>query len=101
LWRRERGDVDVDGAGGRVNGVGAISPRHLDRARRRDDGDDDLALVRQIAEVHGGTVSVASAPGHGASFIVWLPDRRASGNAAAMADLRTMADPLWSVDEAS
>jgi len=60
-----------------------------------------LALVRQIAEVHGGTVSVASAPGHGASFIVWLPDRRTSGNAAAMADLRTMADPLWSVDEAS
>jgi len=60
-----------------------------------------LALVRQIAEVHGGTVSVASAPGHGASFIVWLPDRRAAGNAAAMADLRTMADPLWSVDEAS
>ena len=35
-----------------------------------------LALVRQIAEAHGGTVSVASIPGHGASFVVWLPDRR-------------------------
>ena len=35
-----------------------------------------LALVRQIAEAHGGTVSVASVPGHGASFVVWLPDRR-------------------------
>jgi signal transduction histidine kinase len=60
-----------------------------------------LALVRQIAEVHGGTVSVASAPGHGASFIVWLPDRRALGGTAALADLRTMADPLWAVDAAS
>jgi signal transduction histidine kinase len=59
-----------------------------------------LALVRQIAEVHGGTVSVASAPGHGASFIVWLPDRRAAGRAASPADLRTMADPLWTVDAA-
>lgn len=60
-----------------------------------------LALVRQIAEVHGGTVSVASAPGHGASFIVWLPDRRATGGVAAAADIRTMADPLWSLDAAS
>ena len=60
-----------------------------------------LALVRQIAEVHGGTVSVASAPGHGASFIVWLPDRRATGGVPAAADIRTMADPLWSVDAAS
>jgi two-component system sensor histidine kinase BaeS len=60
-----------------------------------------LALVRQIAEVHGGTVSVASAPGHGASFIVWLADRRAAGGGAAPADLRTMADPLWTIDAAS
>ena len=40
-----------------------------------------LALVRQIAEAHGGTVSVASVPGHGASFVVWLPDRRADAKA--------------------
>ena len=60
-----------------------------------------LALVRQIAEVHGGTVSVASAPGHGASFIVWLPDRRAIGGVAAAAGIRTMADPLWSVNAVS
>lgn len=60
-----------------------------------------LALVRQIAEGHGGTVSVASAPGHGASFIVWLPDRRTSGSAVDVTDVRTMADPLWSVDAAS
>ena len=60
-----------------------------------------LALVRQIAEVHGGTVSVASAPGHGASFIVWLPDRRAIAGATVAADIRTMTDPLWSVDATS
>jgi signal transduction histidine kinase len=60
-----------------------------------------LALVRQIAEAHGGTVSVASVPGHGASFVVWLPDRTADVDAVPVADLRAMADPLWTVDAAS
>ena len=60
-----------------------------------------LALVRQIAEAHGGTVSVASVPGHGASFVVWLPDRSADPKAVPAADLRAMADPLWTVDAAS
>jgi signal transduction histidine kinase len=60
-----------------------------------------LALVRQIAEAHGGTASVASIPGHGASFIVWLPDRSADTKASPLADLRSMADPLWAMDAAS
>ena len=60
-----------------------------------------LALVRQIAEAHGGTVSVASVPGHGSSFVVWLPDRAADATAVPVADLRAMADPLWTVDAAS
>ena len=60
-----------------------------------------LALVRQIAEVHGGMVSVASVPGHGASFVVWLPDRRTVGETVPVEELRTMADPLWTVDAAS
>ena len=60
-----------------------------------------LALVRQIAEAHGGAVSVASVPGHGASFVVWLPDRRAGAEAVPMTELRAMADPLWTVDTAS
>jgi signal transduction histidine kinase len=60
-----------------------------------------LALVRQIAEVHGGTVSVASVPGHGASFVVWLPDRRSTTAAIPLDELRSMADPLWSLDAAS
>lgn len=32
-----------------------------------------LAMVRQLAELHGGTVAVASAEGEGARFAVWLP----------------------------
>jgi signal transduction histidine kinase len=60
-----------------------------------------LALVRQIAEAHGGVVSVASVPRHGASFVVWLPDRRTSPEQTPTTDLREMADPLWTVDAAS
>ena len=32
-----------------------------------------LAMVKQLAELLGGTVAVASAEGEGASFAVWLP----------------------------
>jgi signal transduction histidine kinase len=53
-----------------------------------------LALVRQIAEAHGGTATVASAPGHGASFVVWLPARE-DGPPRSVAELRDRADPLW------
>jgi signal transduction histidine kinase len=34
-----------------------------------------LAMVKQLAELHGGTVAVASAEGEGASFAAWLPLR--------------------------
>jgi DNA-binding response OmpR family regulator len=34
-----------------------------------------LAMVRQLAELHGGTVAVASAEGEGACFAAWLPLR--------------------------
>jgi signal transduction histidine kinase len=32
-----------------------------------------LSLVRAIVQAHGGRTTVASAPGHGARFVVWLP----------------------------
>jgi signal transduction histidine kinase/DNA-binding response OmpR family regulator len=52
-----------------------------------------LAMVKQLSELHGGTVAVASAEGAGACFAAWLPIRtsvqaetplnRATGAAAA------------------
>jgi PAS domain S-box-containing protein len=41
-----------------------------------------LAMVKLLAELHGGTVAVASAEGEGACFVVWLPLRDATGRAA-------------------
>lgn len=35
-----------------------------------------LNLVNRLAELHGGTVGVASAPGRGTQFVVWLPWRK-------------------------
>jgi len=32
-----------------------------------------LALVRHVAEAHGGRVTVESRPGHGSRFTLWLP----------------------------
>ena len=32
-----------------------------------------LALVKHIAEAHGGEVTVESVPGQGASFHLWIP----------------------------
>jgi PAS domain S-box-containing protein len=37
-----------------------------------------LAMVKQLAELHGGTVAVASAEGEGARFAAWLPLRTAA-----------------------
>jgi signal transduction histidine kinase len=37
-----------------------------------------LSLVRRLVELHGGTVGVASAPGAGSRFCVWLPYRAAA-----------------------
>jgi signal transduction histidine kinase len=50
---------------------------------RTDDGDErrsglGLAIVRQIAERHGGRVALSSAPGRGSHFVVWLPLRELS-----------------------
>ena len=46
-----------------------------DKARSRAEGGSGLglAIVRQIVETHGGAVRVASEPGDGATFALWLP----------------------------
>jgi PAS domain S-box-containing protein len=44
-----------------------------------------LAMVKLLAELHGGAVAVESAEGQGASFTVWLPLRTADDVVAAPA----------------
>ncbi len=46
-----------------------------------------LAMVKQLAELHGGTVAVASAEGKGASFAVWLPLRSETPSVLPVADV--------------
>jgi signal transduction histidine kinase len=38
-----------------------------------------LAIVRQIAEAHGGTARVYSVPGAGTVFVIWLPAQSDAG----------------------
>lgn len=44
-----------------------------------------LALVSRFAALHGGTVGVASAPGQGTTFVVWIPWRQHAEQAVAAA----------------
>jgi two-component system OmpR family sensor kinase len=50
------------------------------RARRGGGSGLGLAIVSAIAEAHGGRASVASAPGHGATFRVALPLAHSAGD---------------------
>lgn len=45
-------------------------PEERDGERRSGLG---LTIVREIADRHGGTVAVASEPGKGSTFVLWLP----------------------------
>jgi PAS domain S-box-containing protein len=42
-------------------------------ARQRQGTGLGLAMVKNLAELHGGTVAVTSEPGRGSRFTVWLP----------------------------
>jgi signal transduction histidine kinase len=51
-----------------------------------------LAIVRQIAESHGGAVALHSTPGVGSTFVIWLPSGARTGGAE---EIRPpTADPL-------
>ncbi|MFZ5556464.1 MAG: response regulator [Pseudomonadota bacterium] len=62
-----------------------------------------LALVKRLAALHGGTAGVASAPGCGSSFFVWLPLAEAAAQppapAVAGAARRERTEPLALVVE--
>jgi PAS domain S-box-containing protein len=78
-------------------GIG-ISPRNMARlfqafsqidsslARKFEGTGLGLAMVKQLVELHGGSVAVASAEGEGARFAVWLPLRAGERSAASVAD---------------
>ena len=62
-------------------GRGIPADRHalvFQRAVRANDGGSGLGLtiVRQVAEAHGGGVTIDSAPGDGTRVVVWLPASR-------------------------
>ena len=69
------------------------------RAWRGDGQDGDggagigLALVRQVAEAHGGSVRLTSRPRAGSSFVIWLPAR--ADEAGAVRRPAVTVDPLW------
>ncbi|MBV8666636.1 MAG: MASE4 domain-containing protein [Burkholderiaceae bacterium] len=47
-----------------------------------------LALVLELAKLHQGTVALASTPGYGSCFTVWLPRRDAADQAANLVELK-------------
>lgn len=68
-----------------------IDPDHHDLVWQRhwraggDDADRPrrglgLAVVRQVAEAHGGLVQLTSSVGEGSTFVVWIPHNRGASN---------------------
>ena len=50
-----------------------FSQLHSGLARRHDGTGLGLALLKRLAELHGGDVALQSEPGKGSTFTVWLP----------------------------
>lgn len=69
-------------------------PTSLDGEARSGLG---LAITRQVAESHRGTVTVRSAPGEGAAFVIWLPlEARAMRDAITEDGIHPIRDPFAS-----
>jgi PAS domain S-box-containing protein len=79
----------------RDRGIG-ISPKNMRKlfqafsqvdsslARRFEGTGLGLVMVKQLAELHGGAVAVASAEGEGSCFAVWLPLRTGAASGSAL-----------------
>jgi signal transduction histidine kinase len=50
---------------------------NTDRARSKGGAGLGLAIAKWVADAHGGRITVASEPGRGTTFTVWLPLRAA------------------------
>ena len=75
-------------------------------ARTQEGSGIGLALVRQIAELHGGTARLESAPGEGTTAIVEIPYRAATAggaraSASSAADLILAETGTWGTSAAS
>lgn len=82
-------------------GPGIPADRHgtvFDRSwstRRAPQRGLGLAIVRQVAESHGGLVTLRSREGMGSSFVVWLPAAPGAERSSVTADgLHPLNDPL-------
>lgn len=75
--RDDGGAIDVDDNG---EGIPSESMSRIFEpfyTTKQDGTGLGLAVVRQIVEEHGGSVSCKSVPGKGTTFRIWLPGRRA------------------------
>ena len=80
ISRRRRGDTIEIAVTDRGIGIAPADQEAVFQPFHRTSGSQNvpgiglgLSIVRQLVERHGGTVRVASVPGHGATFTVRLP----------------------------